>query len=164
MRKSHWWRRGSPSQEKKLGGPRPISFEITHTRACAIDLGMVARSPPTSPTSSDAGFRGRAGTDLVLDWRRAAPWPPCFLAGVQQENRDEGLRARGGCGYGKEVEEWVSPAGGWWKSSTQRPRSVGDFSGDGNRVGKGGSVREGSIRLRLLGFPSVKYLYGWDLL
>jgi hypothetical protein len=58
MRKSHRWRRGSPSQEKKLGGPRPISFEITHTRACAIDLGMVARSPPTSPTSSDAGFRG----------------------------------------------------------------------------------------------------------
>jgi hypothetical protein len=117
MRKSHRWRRGSPSQQKKLGGLRPISPDFTHTRACAIDLGMVAQSLPTSPTSSDAGFRGRANPDLISAWRRTAPWPPCFLAGVQQENWDEGLQARGGCGHGKEVEEQVSPAGGRWKSS-----------------------------------------------
>jgi hypothetical protein len=97
--------------------------------------GMRHRSGHGSPISPDfthierRGIQGRAGTDLVSAWRRAAPWPPCFLAGVQQENRDEGLRARGGCGYGKEVEERVSPAGGRWKSSTQRPRSVVDFLG-----------------------------------
>jgi hypothetical protein len=33
----------------KIGGRCSISSDLTHTRACSIDLGGVARSPPTSP-------------------------------------------------------------------------------------------------------------------